>query len=134
MSNTPVDHARGVRCVGRHAAGVNRRIVLLSSTGVHGQSLRPRPRGAFRKARPSMNPKIRCPTSVMVTVAGLRGNIISSPRGSSATVAISPAQVGNTAKATAASGRFLEATVDGDFIVVTRQAGDSEQTWRIGCP
>lgn len=32
------------------------------------------------------------------------------------------------------SGRFLEATVDGDFTVVTRPAGNSEQTWRIGGP
>ena len=31
-------------------------------------------------------------------------------------------------------GLCLEATVDGDFTVVVRQAGDSEQTWRIGCP
>jgi hypothetical protein len=32
------------------------------------------------------------------------------------------------------SGRFLEAVVDGDFGVVTRPAGDNEQTWRIGEP
>lgn len=32
------------------------------------------------------------------------------------------------------SGRFLEAAVNGDFVVVTRPAGNSEQTWRIGDP
>ena len=74
-----------------------------SDSGGQGQSLLPRPRGAFRKASPRTRPKIRCPTSVIVTVAGFRGNIISSPRGSRATVAISPAQVGKTAKATEAS-------------------------------
>ena len=33
------------------------------------------------------------------------------------------------------SGRFLEATLDGDFQVVTRAAADSNQTiWRLGTP
>ena len=33
------------------------------------------------------------------------------------------------------SGRFLEATLDGDFQVVTRAAPDSNQTvWRLGTP
>jgi hypothetical protein len=32
------------------------------------------------------------------------------------------------------SGRFLEATLDGDFKVVTEPVGNSEQTWRIGDP
>ena len=30
------------------------------------------------------------------------------------------------------SGRFLEATLDGDFNVVTRQPGSDQQTWRVG--
>ena len=32
------------------------------------------------------------------------------------------------------SRRFLEAILDGDFEVVTRPLGSSEQTWRIGEP
>lgn len=32
------------------------------------------------------------------------------------------------------SGRFLEATLDGDFNVVTRPVVSNEQTWRIGNP
>ena len=32
------------------------------------------------------------------------------------------------------SGRFLEATLDGDFNVVTRPQGSDQQTWRVGDP
>ena len=33
------------------------------------------------------------------------------------------------------SGRFLEATLDGDFQVVTRPGpGNDQQTWRLGDP
>ena len=32
------------------------------------------------------------------------------------------------------SGQFLEATLNGDFQVVTRQPGSDQQTWRIGGP
>ena len=32
------------------------------------------------------------------------------------------------------SGRFLEATLDGDFQIVTRPQGSDQQTWRLGEP
>ena len=32
------------------------------------------------------------------------------------------------------TGRFLEAAIDGDFAVLVRPEGDSEQTWRIAAP